>query len=127
MSGQPYTHLAHAQRVGQAARQLVVLSGQRVQILRRGVVYCARLCEPWTTPTGVDCWTVETTSPERARCTVPCKLVRVCGQADCACEPGQFAFLAASADPAFSQAGVVAPPESLNFEKTGVAGSGVQG
>lgn len=85
MSIQPYTHAMHAAKCRQAAQEGLVLACQPVQIVRRGVVYCACIREPWTTPTGLDCWTVETVAPESCRMTIPVKQVRECGGQDCVC------------------------------------------
>jgi hypothetical protein len=82
---QPYTHADHAQHCREQALLGVVPSRRRVQVLKRRVPYCAQLIEPWTTPSGIDCWTVEADFPERARFTVPVKLVRACGQG-CTCQ-----------------------------------------
>lgn len=88
MSGQPYTHAAHAARCRDAAIRGHVLSSQHVQVMRRGVLYCAQLVNAWTTPDGVDCWTVETSHPEIARFTVPCRQVRLCADR-CVCDAGR--------------------------------------
>lgn len=84
-TNRPYTHEDHAKRCTQAARCGVVLSRQPVQIMRRGVHYCAVICNAWSTPDGQDFWTVETSHPEVARYTVPVKQVRLCGGAGCGC------------------------------------------
>jgi len=127
----PYTHEAHAIRCGQAARDRQVLV-QRVVARKGKIVYCAIIRAPWTTPDGKDCWTLETVWPERTRVTVPCGNVAVCGGPTCSCAPGESAGGAPLAgtpalepgcvsqafpDPAFCQAGVVAPPDSPDFGK----------
>jgi len=92
MTGQPYTHAAHAASCSEAARQGHVLAAQHVQIMRRGVLYCAQIVCAWTTPDGVDCWTVQATHPESARFTVPCRYVRLCIR--CTCDAPQAASVA---------------------------------
>lgn len=81
---QPYTHAMHAHRCHQMALQGVNTLGLRVQVQKRKITYCARIAAPWTTPDGVDCWTVESTLPEIARFTVPVRQVVECG-AGCKC------------------------------------------
>lgn len=130
-----YTHELHAVRCGEAARQRQVLV-QRVLAKRGPIVYCGVIKEPWTTPSGIDCWTLETSWPEKARVTIPVRNVIQCGGEFCSCAPGESAGGAPLAgttalepgcrsqafpDPAFSQAGVVAPPDGLNFEKPQVS------
>jgi len=93
MTGQPYTHAAHYERCVAAAKLGQVITHQHVQVIKQGVHYCARIRSSWTTPDGLDCWTVESISPEIAHFTVPCKQVRLCGDAHCSCleapgEPG---------------------------------------
>lgn len=121
MSEPDYTHSLHATACQQAAalRQVLV---QRVLVKRGPVVYCAVIKAAYTVPDGPDCWTVETSWPEKARITVPCRNVIACMPARCSC---LFASIPAAefsasfacekqaiSDPAFSQAGVVAPPDS---------------
>ncbi len=84
---EPYTHAMHSRRCSESARSGLSAVGLRVQVQKRGVTYCARIAAPWTTPDGLDCWTVESTCPEVARFTVPVRRVRECGQADCSCAP----------------------------------------
>ncbi len=85
MTGQPYTHAAHYERCVAAAKLGQVITHQHVQVLKHGVHYCARIRSSWTTPSGLDCWTVETIHPEIAHFTVPCKHVRLCGDDFCSC------------------------------------------
>jgi hypothetical protein len=92
----PYTHAAHAAACREAAEAGRVLV-QLVQVRRAGVVYCARLREPWTVPGGPDCWTVEALFPECGRLTVPCKNVRACDDQSCACTAAGSAGRPASA------------------------------
>lgn len=94
----PYTHADHMRRCAEAAQQGHVLARQHVQVMKRGILYCAQLCSAWTTPDGADCWTVETTYPEQARFTVPVKQVRLCGDARCICVDAQDAPCAAQAE-----------------------------
>ena len=91
MAGQPYTHSAHYERCAEAAKLGQVIVHQHVQVIKQGVHYCARIRSSWTTPDGLDCWTVESISPEIAHFTVPCKQVRLCGDARCACLEGAAA------------------------------------
>ena len=86
----PYTHEEHARRCTEAALQGVVLSRQLVQVRKRGVVYCAQICHSWTTPGGVDCWTIDSFWPELARFTVPVHQVRLCGGNGCDCAAVSF-------------------------------------
>lgn len=80
----PYTHADHAAYCREMALQGVIAAGRHVQVRKRGVIYCARLLAPYTTPDGLDCWTVVTMSPESVRITVSCKQVRSCGHG-CVC------------------------------------------
>lgn len=115
---QPYTHRMHGAKCRQWAEMGQVAHGLLVQVQKRGVVYCARIAEPWTTPTGLDCWTVESISPEVARFTVPVKQVRLCGACDCVCMVQKQAQFDNGVTPVFSHARVVAPRDSLNFENS---------
>ncbi len=137
MNSQPYTHVDHAINCRDASLAGVVLAGKLVQVQKRGVIYCARIASAWTTPDGADLWTVESFSPERARFSVPVRFVRDCGDVQCVCTPvtrfaaaqkegtrasGELLFDAARpggfdgfSGCGFSQAGVVAPPESPDF------------
>lgn len=130
-----YTHEMHARACGEAARRGVVLSGKCVQVRRRNVTYCARLIEAVTLYEAGDCWTVELIWPEKARITVLVRNVRDCESAagHCICaeaktaarsasEDGCFHFSATREARGFSQAGVVAPPESLTHETPSVCG-----
>ena len=84
---QPYTHAMHAHKCHSLAVQGVNLDRVRVLVQKRGITYCGRIAGCWTTPDGLDCWTVETSSPEIARFTVPVKQVRECGPG-CVCVGG---------------------------------------
>ena len=106
-----YTHEDHGKACGAAALSLHVLTQQHVLAKRGQVVYCAVIKEPWTTPSGLDCWTIETSWPERTRITVPVRNVILCPSECCSCA-GFACEKQAFSDPAFSQAGVVAPPDS---------------
>ena len=85
LSNLPYTHADHARACHAAAQQGVVLSGKLVQVRKKAITYCARIINAWTTPDGLDCWTVEAFSPEMARFTVSCRNVRSCGDSACSC------------------------------------------
>lgn len=130
----PYTHEMHARACGEAARRGVVLSGKCVQVRRRNVTYCARIVEAVSLDQAGDCWTVEVLWPEKARMTVLVRNVRDCEGAEghCFCaevktaarsvsEDGRFHFSATREARGFSQAGVVAPPESLTHETSSVS------
>jgi len=82
-----YTHALHAKACYEAAQRRVVLDRVHVQVKRGPVVYCAIIKWPWTTPTGVDCWTVDTSWPEKACITVPCRNVILCPASGCSCRP----------------------------------------
>jgi hypothetical protein len=108
----PYTHAAHYERCVAAAKLGQVIAHQHVQVIKQGVHYCARIRSSWTTPDGLDCWTIETLSPEIAHFTVPCKQVRLCGQ------QGSCVCVAAPAGPCVAQAqrgaqGAAGAPEDL--------------
>lgn len=130
----PYTHEMHARACGDAARRGVVLSRKCVQVRRRNVTYCARIVEAVTLDQAGDCWTVDAVWPEEARMTVLVRNVRDCEGAEgrCVCAEAQTAARSVSEDGClrfgatreargFSQAGVVAPPESLTHETASVS------
>ena len=115
MTGQPYTHAAHYERCVAAAKLGQVITHQHVQVLKKGVHYCARILSSWTTADGLDCWTVESISPEIAHFTVPCKQVRLCGDARCSCLEGaaaEGAPLAGERLPPAARAVTLTPPYS---------------
>ncbi|WP_394792464.1 hypothetical protein [Rhodoferax sp.] len=131
-SNQPYTHSDHATACHAAAQRGIVLSSKFVQVRKNTITYCARIVNAWTTPSGLDCWTVESHMPECARFTVSCKNTRECGLSDCSCaadlraqveqfEATKAANFANGLPPVFCQAGVVAPPDSLNFETSSIS------
>lgn len=74
----PYTHHEHYERVQAAALECRVIDGQPVCVVKRGIRYCARIVSAWTTPSGIDCWTVDADIPESCRFTVPCRQVFLC-------------------------------------------------
>lgn len=74
----PYTHVDHFLRVHAAALDRRVIERQSVCVVKRGIRYCACILSAWTTPSGVDCWTVEAEIPESCRFTVPCRQVFLC-------------------------------------------------
>ncbi|MDP2034193.1 MAG: hypothetical protein Q8K29_12345 [Polaromonas sp.] len=131
-----YTHSMHAAACAKAAQRREVLV-QHVLAKRGRIVYCAVIRGAWMSPDGKECWTLETLWPENTRLTIPVRNVIQCGGEFCTCTasagacagPDQAASEApptagleqADPDPGFSQAGVVAPPDSLIFEKTQVA------
>jgi hypothetical protein len=79
-----YTHALHAAACGNAAKSRQVLV-QHVLARRGRVVYCATIKNAYTVPNGPDCWTIETSWPEKARLTVPCKNVIACDPSGCSC------------------------------------------
>lgn len=86
MIGHPYTHAEHARRCHDAAQLGHTLHAQHVQVMRRGVLYCAQICYAWTTPGGEEFWTVHALHPESGRFTVPYRQVRLCGEeGSCVC------------------------------------------
>lgn len=114
-----YTHQVHAARCREAAQNFQVLV-QHVLVKQGLIVYCAVIKCAWTTPDGLDCWTVETSWPERTRLTTPCRNVIQCDVTACSCisEPVPGFCRQAIPAPGFSQAGVVAPPDGLNSENS---------
>lgn len=60
-----------------------------VQAKRGPIVYCAVIKNAYTVPGGPDCWTLQTTWPEKTRLTVPVRNVIACGGPTCSCVPTQ--------------------------------------
>ena len=85
MTNQPYTHKSHWSYGIAEAKQGRSGVRKHVQIKKQGVTYCATIAAAYTTPTGIDCWTVETITPESCRITVPCRNVRDCPATSCLC------------------------------------------
>lgn len=112
MSSDSYTFQDHIQRVALKRSAECVMSPHHVQVRKQGIVYCASIIDYVTMSSGIELWKVNCTSPESFIGYVVPKNVRACGDGNCSCFP---AFV----DPAFSQAGVVAPPDSLNIETLG--------
>jgi len=114
---QPYTHQIHAHACCVAARAGVVLERKCVQVRRGQVTYCARIVEAVTLDKAGDCWTVDCEGDAQANC--------VCAEekapARSVSEDGRFLFSASREARAFSQAGVVAPPESLTHETASIS------
>lgn len=131
----PYTHAIHAKRCREAAELGLVLSGQHVQVKSHKTICCARIVTAWDTADGLEMWQLDLIGPIRGRMSSPASRVRQCsgldGRCTCAAEKadasGAGVARPAVADfergltPDFSQAGVVAPPESLMCEKTPVS------
>ncbi|TAK95906.1 MAG: hypothetical protein EPO09_07175 [Aquabacterium sp.] len=130
----PYTHQAHARACFEAARAGVVLDRKCVQVRRGQLIYCAQIVEAVTLDKAGDCWTVEATWPHIGRMTVLVRNVRDCegAEGNCVCaeekaparsvsEDGRFLFSASREARVFSQAGVVAPPESLTHETASIS------
>lgn len=128
---QPLTHAAYRAHVSTAA--FVSLSAARplVQVRRRGVVLCGQVQRLGYGQDGAELLLVDTDIG--GGWYVP-QNVRLCsGDGRCVCEETRKGFCADKAAPAqdssaaqaagFSQAGVVAPPESLTGE-TGAASGG---
>lgn len=81
-----YTHALHFQASYDAAQKFQVPGPTRVLAKRGLIVYCAIIKHAYTVPNGPDCWTVETSWPEKTRITVPCKNVIACDVQFCSCE-----------------------------------------
>lgn len=121
----PYTHADHARACREAAQHGVTLSGQYVQARIGRTVCCARIVTAWDTSDGLEMWQLDLSHPIRGRCSTPARNVRQCSRLDgrCACAGEQGASDSeAPWTPNFSQAGVVAPPESLTHETSPVSG-----
>jgi hypothetical protein len=84
ISSEPYTFLRHAQLCSEAAARREILV-QHVLAKRGPVVYCGVIKDAWTTPDGTDCWTIETSFPEKTRVTIPVYNVIQCGGPVCSC------------------------------------------
>lgn len=83
---EPYTHFMHIAFASKEAREGRSAARRYVQVKKHKVTYCAQLVGSWTTPDGLDCWTVETLLPEIARFTVPCRQVLACDRETCLCQ-----------------------------------------
>lgn len=131
---EPYTHSIHAKRCREAAEQGVLLSGQHVQVQAFKTACCARIVTAWDTADGLEMWQVDLLDPIKGRMSIPSSKVRQCAGLDgcCTCAAEKPADRASGAPPEavgferglppnFSQAGVVAPPESPDFGKTPVS------
>lgn len=146
----PYTHQTHAARCRAAAQESIVFT-QFVQTRTMQISSCARIRAAWTTNDGVDLWQLELLGPVKGigsfRTTKTTQCSGLDGRCTCAGESKHFgppapevegsplagrgheaalsaSDLAATAAPAFCQAGVVAPPDSLNIEKSGLFAAG---
>lgn len=101
----PYTHAAHAQRCGEAARAGVPLV-QFVQARLGGTSYCGYIKDAWTTGDGVDMWKLGLLSPQRGQCHTKVLNVRQCsgldGHCHCAAEQPQAGGAAAGRSAAVS-------------------------
>ncbi len=84
ISSEPYTHAAHAARCAEAAARREVLV-QHVLVRRGPVVYCAVIKAAYSVLGGPDCWTVETSWPEKTRFTAAVRNVLQCGGTTCSC------------------------------------------
>ena len=83
----PYTFADHAKACQEAAksRQTLIVN---VLAKRGRLVYCATLKAPYSVPGGgPDCWTIETSWPEKTRITVPVSNVIACHPEFCSCRP----------------------------------------
>jgi hypothetical protein len=81
-----YTHALHVQACQEAAKSHQVLV-QHVLARKGQLVYFGIIKAPYTVPGGPDCWTLETSWPEKARLTVVCKNVIACDPVFCSCRP----------------------------------------
>lgn len=91
VSSDPYTHAMHAQACANASKQRQTLV-QHVLVRRGMLIYCATIKNAYSVPNGPDCWTVETTWPEKTRFTVPVRNVLACGGQTCSCVPFESAW-----------------------------------
>ncbi|GEM_PF-6466774 len=109
-----YTHAAHFAACLAAAERGEVLAPPYVLAKRGPIVYCGVIKNLWTSRKGVDCWNIDTLWPEVAQICVSAANVILCPVEGCSCADfgGGNALLP---DPAFCQAGVVAPPDSPNI------------
>lgn len=129
----PYTLEEHHRRcVAVADESRAFLGKQHIQVMFQGVPHCAQLVVAWKAQSGQDMWAVDLLGPLKGRASVPASKARQCSGLDghclCAGEAGAGESAggkrSAPADsvgavtPVFFQAGVVAPPEGLIFEKT---------
>ena len=73
-----YTHSEHMRRAGVAALQRSVIENQPVCVVKRGIRYCATIVNAWTSPAGIECWTVQASLPEVCRFTASSRNVFVC-------------------------------------------------
>jgi hypothetical protein len=118
-----YTFQAHAARVAAKRASQQVMSPHLVQIRKQGFTYCASIFDYIIMPSGVELWKVDCTSPQCFVAYVTPNNVRACGDEKCTCvaqSEAQASGLppqcrALRVTPNFSQAGVVAPPDSPNF------------
>lgn len=80
-----YTHALHAEACRVAGQDKEVLI-QHVLAKRGQIVYCAVIQKPYTVPNGgPDCWTIQTSWPEKVRITVLCKNTIACNPEFCSC------------------------------------------
>lgn len=80
-----YTHELHALACRLAAIAGTVLQNQHVLCKRGQIIYCATLQQAYTSPNGLECWTVNTIWPEKARLTIAVRNVVACHPASCSC------------------------------------------
>lgn len=81
----PYTHADHWSFAIKEGQQGRLAARKHVQVKKKTITYCAQIVGAWTTPDGLDCWTVESLLPEVARFTVPCRQVTDCPSSVCMC------------------------------------------
>jgi hypothetical protein len=129
-----YTHIKHAKRCVEHGRRGVVLR-QFVQAKLGRTLFCGRIESAWDTDDGREMWRLDLVKPLPGIASVPAYQVRQCSGIDgfCACAgetAGASERAPRAADPAdfavhsgcgLSQAGVVAPPESLTHETSSVS------
>jgi hypothetical protein len=106
----PLTHFAYSIFCARAGLELRKVVKPHVQVRKRGVVLCGQVEKLSDGSLGdAEFFKVETALGAN---WYPASAVRLCsGDGNCRCDSGLTLDRAMSADPAFVQAGVVAPPE----------------
>lgn len=85
MSHEPYTYVAHLNRVFKQAHQGPETAHPYVQCRKSGSTYCARIESLYTTSDGLQCWIVNSILPEEARFAVYCRNTVLCPKETCLC------------------------------------------
>lgn len=71
---------------------------KRVQVLKRGIVYCATIRESLHLPNRPACWVVDADLPEVCKFAVTVERTRSCGGPTCMCEQADTNGAAACGD-----------------------------